>query len=308
MAKQNAIATVDAKYAEMTQERVDLIKTTICKGATNDELSLFIQVCNRTGLDPFARQIYAVKRWDSGAKREVMSTQISIDGARLVAERSGKYAGQLGPYWCGADGKWVDVWLSNNHPTAARVAVLRKDFNEPLWAVARFAAYAQTTKDKSPTAMWQKFPDLMIGKCAEALALRRAFPMELSGLYTTEEMSQADTPKPEATTQQAAQQLPPPVARESMKPLEAEVVAPEAKKPPVAPVPRQNNKAPSHMQRVSNFLVGTDGLGLNKEQCKKFVKDTLDRDVESMKDLSDMELDIVEIAASDLLLQRKGVA
>ena len=172
------LATIPA----FTEDRIQLLKRTMADGKmTDDELALFIEVAKRTGLDPFRKQIYAFLRGDK------LTIQTGIDGFRAIAERSGKYEGQLGPFWCGEDGKWVDVWLTSKPPVAAKVGILRKGFREPIWGVARFGAYAQKN-------LWLTMGEVMIAKVAEALGIRKAFPEDASQVYIEEEMEQADSP------------------------------------------------------------------------------------------------------------------
>jgi phage recombination protein Bet len=183
---------------DFDDEKIDLMRRTLARGATEDELALFIEQCRRTGLDPFARQIYSVRRkqWNSTSRsyEEAQVIQVSIDGFRLVADRTHKYAGQVGPWWCGADGAWKEVWLNDEPPSAAKVGVLRHDFHQPLFAIALYKSYVQVNGHGEPISRWKSDPAGMLAKCAEALALRRAFPNEMSGLYTTEEMGQVDNP------------------------------------------------------------------------------------------------------------------
>lgn len=184
------LVAIEGGHNQLNSEQVDLLKRTIAKGTSDDEFALFIQTCNRTGLDPFHRQIFAVSRRDYNENRDVMTIQVAIDGLRLIADRSGKYAGQKPAEWCGDDGVWRDVWLDKEPPRAARVSVLRHDFIEPVTAVALWDGYVQTYKKNSQThinTMWTKQGPLMLAKCAEALALRKAFPADMSGLYTNDE-------------------------------------------------------------------------------------------------------------------------
>jgi phage recombination protein Bet len=188
MSNSSALA-VNSDQNFWDEQQLAALKQIGLANAPKPELAVFLHYCQRTGLDPFARQIYMIER---GGR---FTIQASIDGLRIVAQRSNEYAGQAGPFWCGADGVWTDVWLQATPPTAAKVGVMRKGFTEVLWAVAKFESY------NANSPIWKKMPDLMIAKCAEALALRKAFPNDLSGIYTAEEMEQAapasaPTPQP----------------------------------------------------------------------------------------------------------------
>lgn len=167
------LVKVPGEYALVVdEEKKALIRRTFANGAPELEFEMFIAICNRTGLDPFAKQIYFIQR---GGK---WSPQTSIDGMRLIADRTGAYAGSDDPVY-------AEV---NDKPSKATVTVYKMVQGQrcSFSATARWAEYAQ---ERSP--MWGKMPYLMLGKCAESLALRKAFPQELSGLYSREEMDQA---------------------------------------------------------------------------------------------------------------------
>ena len=150
------------------------------------DLAVFFHQAQRSGLDPFKREIYMITR------KGKPTIQTGIDGFYKIADRvSRKTGGTWGiseTLWCGQDGQWADVWLQAGPPAAAKVTLERNG--------ARFTVVALTSEYMAQGPMWQKMPARMIAKCAEALAIRKAFPEDLSGLYTSEEMAQADSPAP----------------------------------------------------------------------------------------------------------------
>ena len=162
------------KYENITPDQVDLIKSQIAVGATDDELKLFLHVADKSGLDPLSKQIYFIKR--SGK----MTIQTAIDGFRSIADRTGQYISSEEP---------VFEEIGNN-PVKATVTVgkIVQGVEGKFTASARWSEYYP---GKSQGFMWDKMPHTMLGKCAEALALRKAFPSQLSGLYTGDEMAQA---------------------------------------------------------------------------------------------------------------------
>jgi phage recombination protein Bet len=187
-----ATLSINDRTLHLNRDQVELLKRTVCRDSTDDELGFFLAVASRTGLDPFVRQIHAVKRWSRENDRWEMAIQTGIDGYRLIAHRTGQMNGQDGPFWCGPDGVWKDVWLSDEPPVACKVVVWRKGHDKPYTGIARYNAYVQRTKEGVPNRFWKLMPDNMIAKCSESLALRKAFPAELAGIFTNEEMEQAD--------------------------------------------------------------------------------------------------------------------
>jgi len=167
---------------DFPQEQVELIKRTLAKDATDDELKLFLHQCKRTGLDPLSRQIYFMKR---GGK---VTIQTSIDGFRAIAERSGDYAGQDEPVW-GKDGD--DAFC--------KVTVYRFRDNVRYPAAVGVAFWKEYVPQAGQDFMWKKMPRTMLAKVAEALALRKAYPSDLSGLYTGDEMEQSGNVAPVKT-------------------------------------------------------------------------------------------------------------
>jgi phage recombination protein Bet len=184
------------QHSDYTREQLDLLKRTLANGTTDDEFALFIGTAKRLELDPFMRQIHPVKRrsYDKAANGyvEKMVIQVGIDGFRAIADRTGQSDGQDGPYWCGPDGKWIDVWLDKEPPVAAKVTVYKRGCSRGFTGVATYRSYAQTDRNGTPNRQWTQMADVMLAKCAEALALRKAHPAQLSGVYAPEEMDQAD--------------------------------------------------------------------------------------------------------------------
>jgi phage recombination protein Bet len=161
----------------ITNEQIELIKKTVAKDATPQELQLYFYDCQRRGIHPLDRLLHFTKR---GGKYTPI---VSIDYMRSQAASTGEYAGS-------DDAQFVNEGTSDFQATVT-VHRIVKGVRCPFTATARWSEYSV---ESSP--MWKKMPYTMLSKCAEALALRKAFPQQIQGLYTREEMEQADNEPP----------------------------------------------------------------------------------------------------------------
>jgi hypothetical protein len=177
---------------ELNDEQVTLIKNTVAKGATDDELKLFLTIARRHKLDPFTHQIWFVRRWDKNAdsgqrdaqNRTILGayvgvTQIGIDGLLHLAARDHRDFGSVSRIEYGSI-----IAGKVKAPEWALAKVWKKGVPEPTIAEAFWEEYAPNDLDKAP--FWRKMPRRMLGKCAVALAIRQAYP-DLSGVYIPEE-------------------------------------------------------------------------------------------------------------------------
>lgn len=200
------------KPSKITRAQVEIIKTQIAKGASDDELKMFLYVCERTGLDPFTRQVHLVPRWDSKLGKEVRTVIVGIDGLRSVAERTNSYAGNDDPKFEGEkeieytettwEGKTKKEQKKKGIFPAQATVTVKKIVQGIVCDFTATAKWEEYYPGDKAGIMWRKMPHNMLGKCAEAKALRKAFPAVMGGLYVAEEMHQAGVGTREASPEQ----------------------------------------------------------------------------------------------------------
>ncbi len=206
--KQNGHAiTVRAPLAplEFSADQLKMIRDTYLNGATEPEAAVLLELARLRRLNPITGQIHFVKRWNQQRRTETWAAQVGIDGFRSMAEETGQYDGQDEPEY---------EYDAKGAMKTCRVRVYRKDIGRPFVGRADFSEYVQNKKDGGPNHMWATKPHIMLAKCAEALAMRKAFPQQLSGLYAPEEMGEEkpekevnDRPKSGSKTQELKDKL-----------------------------------------------------------------------------------------------------
>jgi hypothetical protein len=216
-----------ARRLRMSDAQLELIRRmAVHPDAPDDVVELYLAKCRVVGVDPLDRLIYVIPRranvkddrtgqWRTEIRWTI---QGGIDLFRSIAEQSGDYAGQLGPFWSNDGAKWSDVWLDETPPKVCKVGILRKTFKEPLWTVGTYAYFVprDSKGEPAPGNFWKGEKGAhQLAKCVEELALRKAFPRKLHGVYGDDEMAQAPRP---VTMKQATAALP---AREPAPPREA---------------------------------------------------------------------------------------
>jgi len=173
---------------QWTDEQRAMIRAQYARGADDQEFAVLMEQARLKRLNPLLGQIHFVKRWTRDG--DVWATQTSIDGFRSIADDTGLYDGQDEPefvYEDIANTKTGEVM--GKRLVSAKVKVYRKDISRPFPAIVHMEEFVQKTKNGDVTKMWHEKPHVMLAKCAEAAALRRAFPQDLGDLYTKEELA-----------------------------------------------------------------------------------------------------------------------
>jgi len=177
---------IQLPLCDFSEDKLKLLKQTVCKGATDNELQLFLHVSIKTGLDPFMKQIYSIRRKSKdkfGNWIETQTIQTSIDGFRLIAERTKRYS----------PGKESTYCYDENKKLVSATSYIKKMTHDGTWHDVSATCFISEYKPAF-TSFWDKMPHVMLAKCAEATALRKAFPAEMSGIYSDDEMEQARKP------------------------------------------------------------------------------------------------------------------
>ena len=259
--------------------------------ATNGDLAVFMHYCQKTGLDPFSRQIYMIMRREKQGDQWVakQTIQVGIDGFRVIRDRIAQRLGVAVEYedtiWYEADGSPHKVWLWEHAPAACAVTVVKDGRRFP--GVVRTASYMAVNKNGDPVSQWRTQPDHMIEKCAEAFALRRAFPNDLGGIYLDDEM-----PPPER--QQAAPQ------RVTAAEITRNVPSAEAPSPPaheaaspVQPQSAEGTPALASSGQRSSIKRELDRLGIEETEERLGVLSRLaGREVDGASELTQAEAGI----------------
>ena len=297
---------ITAEQTTFTAEQRAVLAHMGVENAPDADLQVFMHVCQRTGLDPFARQIHMIGRNTKDQRTQQWVTkytiQTGIDGYRVIghraADRTRSRVSVEAPEWATEDGRWMPVWSKKwGTPVAARVTI--RGNGEPFTAVAIFDEYAQTKRDGGLTSMWAQRPAGQLAKCAEALAWRMAFPHDLAGVYIDEEMQQADNQQPEQAAPRGMDALRTAVAPPAMND-EPEVVEATVEPDDARPLTDRTRR------KMFALLAKVDPNADDDTQ-RKGMSLVLGREVTSRADLSEDDAHAV-IAALQAELDRRDTA
>lgn len=285
MSEETAL-TIHAEQTQFSPKQLAVLQHAGVKDAPESDLAVFFHQCKRTGLDPFVRQIYMVGRMQQGESgyEKRYTIQVGIDGLRLIARRAVDDRGETlsisQGFFATPNGQWLEFWPHSQPPVAAKVIVKRGEGT--FVGVAMYHEYVALKKNGKPNNMWATKPAVMLAKCAEALALRKAFPMDMSGLYTDAEMMQADNPA--TSTQQGHHEPDQQACAEPEEPVEAEVMA-----------------TPSQHDQITQL---SQQLGVNMQQVYLAGRYVLKRDI-PVKDYTQQDAQQVIAYMETRLAQRQ---